>query len=56
MIGKVRAAADRQHERRFTGFDDEFLALYVRGMRVTELQAFCPRCMPWRSHRIFSSP
>ena len=29
-----------KHERRFTGFDDQILALYARGMTVREIQAF----------------
>jgi Transposase, Mutator family len=29
-----------KHERRFTGFDDKILALYVRGMTKREIQAF----------------
>jgi transposase-like protein len=28
------------HERRFTGFDDNVLALYARGMTVREIQGF----------------
>jgi transposase-like protein len=29
-----------KHERRFTGFDDQILALYARGMTVREMQGF----------------
>ena len=29
-----------KHERRFTGFDDQILALYARGMTVREIQGF----------------
>ena len=29
-----------KHERRFTGFDDEIIAMYSRGMTVREIQAF----------------
>jgi len=29
-----------KHERRFTGFDDQVLALYARGMTVREIQGF----------------
>lgn len=38
-----------KHERRFTGLDDEILALYARGLTVREIQAFSPRCTPSRS-------
>ena len=29
-----------KHARRFTGFDDEVIALYARGLTVREIQAF----------------
>ncbi|MDH1521152.1 IS256 family transposase [Achromobacter mucicolens] len=29
-----------KHERRFTGFDDKIIAMYVRGMTVREIQGF----------------
>ena len=29
-----------KHERRFTGFDDQVIALYARGLTVREIQAF----------------
>jgi putative transposase len=29
-----------KHERRFTGFDDNVIALYARGLTVREIQAF----------------
>jgi transposase-like protein len=29
-----------KHERRFTGFDERIIALYVRGMSIREIQAF----------------
>jgi len=29
-----------KHERRFTGFDDQIVAMYARGMTVREIQAF----------------
>ena len=41
-----------KHERRFTGFDDKILALYVRGMTVREIQGSSPRCTPWTSRPI----
>ena len=29
-----------KHEHRFTGFDDEIIAMYTRGMTVREIQGF----------------
>jgi putative transposase len=29
-----------KHERRFTGFDDQVIALYARGLTVREIQSF----------------
>jgi putative transposase len=29
-----------KHERRFTGFDDNVIALHARGLTVREMQAF----------------
>jgi putative transposase len=29
-----------KHERRFTGFDEKIVAMYVRGMTVREIQGF----------------
>ena len=35
----------------FTGFDDNILALYDRGMTVCEIQGFLPKCTPSRCRR-----
>jgi hypothetical protein len=35
---QLRAAADRQGQTRFDGFDDKILSLYARGMTVREIQ------------------
>ena len=29
-----------KHERRLTGFDQEIIAIYVRGMRIREIQGY----------------
>jgi putative transposase len=38
--GKFDPILIPKHERRFTGFDDKIIAMYVRGMTVREVQAY----------------
>ena len=38
--GTVEPRLIGKHERRFTGFDDQVIALYARGLTVREIQAF----------------
>ena len=39
-VGSFESLLVPKHERRFTGFDDNIVALYARGMTVREIQAF----------------
>jgi len=50
---QLRAAIDRQGQRRFDGFDDKILSLYARGMTVREIQGIYPNFMGPRSRRIY---
>lgn len=44
-----------KHERRFTGFDDNILALYARGMTCEKSKGSSPRCTVRRSRPIRSA-
>ncbi len=37
---RIDVPRDPKHERRFTGFDDNIIALYARGMTMREIQGF----------------